>query len=129
MRENHRSAAFCTPPTGDVPVAKVHALDRNQTRDLSVCRPTLFPLNQTGFGCTRVFFETFSVGTFEGSLNESRGVPFQVSRLRTRNLLAVPWTWGQNGMPGKGMLGGCTALWLRTTQGHLCERESDSGTR
>nr|KAF6320467.1 CHM Rab escort protein [Pipistrellus kuhlii] len=23
MRENHQSAAFCTPPTGDVPATKV----------------------------------------------------------------------------------------------------------
>nr|KAF6358533.1 hypothetical protein mPipKuh1_010355 [Pipistrellus kuhlii] len=29
MRENHPSAASCTPPTGDVPTTKVHALDRN----------------------------------------------------------------------------------------------------
>ena len=52
MRENHRSAASCTPPTGDVPATKVHALDRNRTRDLSVYRPTLYPLSQTGFGPT-----------------------------------------------------------------------------
>ncbi|KAK1327815.1 hypothetical protein QTO34_012723, partial [Cnephaeus nilssonii] len=28
MREKHQSAASCTPPTGDVPTTKVHALDR-----------------------------------------------------------------------------------------------------
>ncbi|KAK1331972.1 hypothetical protein QTO34_007649, partial [Cnephaeus nilssonii] len=28
MREKHRSAASCTPPTGDVPTTKVHALTR-----------------------------------------------------------------------------------------------------
>ncbi|ELK27554.1 PWWP domain-containing protein 2A [Myotis davidii] len=33
MREKHRSAASCTPPTGDVPATKVHALDRNRTWD------------------------------------------------------------------------------------------------
>nr|KAF6308717.1 amyloid beta precursor protein binding protein 2 [Pipistrellus kuhlii] len=47
MRENHRSAASCTPRTGDVPATKVHALDRNRTRDLSVYRPTFDPLSQT----------------------------------------------------------------------------------
>ncbi|KAK1347077.1 hypothetical protein QTO34_000941 [Cnephaeus nilssonii] len=41
MREKHPSAASCTPPTGDVPATKVHALDRNRTRDPSVHRPTL----------------------------------------------------------------------------------------
>ncbi|XP_023611733.1 zinc finger protein 395 isoform X2 [Myotis lucifugus] len=50
MREKHRSAASCTSPTGDVPATQVHALDRNRTRDLSVRRPTLYPLSQTGFG-------------------------------------------------------------------------------
>ena len=30
MRENHQSAASCTPPTGDVPTTKVHALDQNK---------------------------------------------------------------------------------------------------
>nr|KAF6304794.1 hypothetical protein mPipKuh1_009248 [Pipistrellus kuhlii] len=50
MREKHRPAASCTPPTGDVPATKVHALDRNRTRDLSVRRSTLYPLSQTGFG-------------------------------------------------------------------------------
>ena len=34
MREKHPSAASCTPPTGDVPTTKVHALDRNRTWDL-----------------------------------------------------------------------------------------------
>nr|KAF6392694.1 hypothetical protein mPipKuh1_007873 [Pipistrellus kuhlii] len=33
-----------------MPASKVHALDRNRTRDLSVRRPTLYPLSQTGFG-------------------------------------------------------------------------------
>ncbi|ELK23284.1 hypothetical protein MDA_GLEAN10017453 [Myotis davidii] len=32
-RVKHRSGASCTPPTGDVPATKVHALDRNQTWD------------------------------------------------------------------------------------------------
>ena len=50
MREKHRSVASCTPPTRDVPTTNVHALDRNQTWDLSVRRPTLYPLNQTDFG-------------------------------------------------------------------------------
>nr|KAF6283743.1 hypothetical protein mPipKuh1_010035 [Pipistrellus kuhlii] len=36
MKEKHRSAASCTPPTGNVPTSKVHALDWNQTWDL--CR-------------------------------------------------------------------------------------------
>nr|KAF6342994.1 hypothetical protein mPipKuh1_010725 [Pipistrellus kuhlii] len=49
MREKHRPAASCTPPTGDVPATNVHALDWNRTRDLSVRRPTLYPLSQTGF--------------------------------------------------------------------------------
>ncbi|KAK1337200.1 hypothetical protein QTO34_001823 [Cnephaeus nilssonii] len=47
MRENHRPAASCTPPTRDVPATNVHALDRNRTWDLSVRRPTLYPLSQT----------------------------------------------------------------------------------
>nr|KAF6272235.1 hypothetical protein mPipKuh1_010836 [Pipistrellus kuhlii] len=34
MREKHRSAASCTPPTGDVPATKGHAPDRHQTRTL-----------------------------------------------------------------------------------------------
>nr|KAF6331865.1 hypothetical protein mPipKuh1_008173 [Pipistrellus kuhlii] len=55
MRERHRSAASCTPPTGDVPTTKVHALDRNQTWDLSVHRPTFYPLSQTGFGHAGIF--------------------------------------------------------------------------
>nr|KAF6309712.1 hypothetical protein mPipKuh1_009162 [Pipistrellus kuhlii] len=55
MRENHRSAASCTPPTGDVPTTKVHALDRNRTWDLSVRRPTLYPLSQTGPGQNKNF--------------------------------------------------------------------------
>nr|KAF6289958.1 hypothetical protein mPipKuh1_009790 [Pipistrellus kuhlii] len=42
MREKHRTAASCTPPTGDVPEAQVHALDRNRTQDLSVRRPKLY---------------------------------------------------------------------------------------
>ena len=50
MRENHRRAASCTPPTGDVPTSKVHALDRNPTWDLSVRRPMLYSLSLTGFG-------------------------------------------------------------------------------
>nr|KAF6285949.1 hypothetical protein mMyoMyo1_009508 [Myotis myotis] len=50
MREKHRSAASCTSPTGDVPATQVHALDRNRTRDLSVRKPTLYPLSQTGSG-------------------------------------------------------------------------------
>nr|KAF6353455.1 hypothetical protein mPipKuh1_010421 [Pipistrellus kuhlii] len=50
MRESHRSAASCTPPTGDMPTTKVHALDRNRTRDPSVPKPMLYPLSQTGFG-------------------------------------------------------------------------------
>ena len=50
MREKHQSAASCTPPAGDVPTTKVHALDWNQIWDLSVCRQTLYPLSQTGFG-------------------------------------------------------------------------------
>ncbi|ELK25510.1 hypothetical protein MDA_GLEAN10017355 [Myotis davidii] len=31
MREKHRSAASCTPPTGGVLITKVHALDWNRT--------------------------------------------------------------------------------------------------
>ncbi|ELK34445.1 hypothetical protein MDA_GLEAN10013826 [Myotis davidii] len=50
MREKHRPAASCTPPTGDVPTTKVYALDRNRTWDPSVRRPTLYPPSQTGFG-------------------------------------------------------------------------------
>ena len=50
MRESHRSAASCTPPTEDMPATRVHAFDRNRTRDLLVRRPTLYPLSQTGFG-------------------------------------------------------------------------------
>ena len=50
MRENHRSAAFCTPTTEDMPATKVHALDQNRTWDPSVRRPMLYPLSQTGFG-------------------------------------------------------------------------------
>nr|KAF6331844.1 hypothetical protein mPipKuh1_008153 [Pipistrellus kuhlii] len=50
MKENHRSTASCTPRTGDVPATKVHALDRNRTWDLSVCRLTLYLLNQNGLG-------------------------------------------------------------------------------
>ena len=55
MRENHQSAASCTPPTGDVPTTKVHALDRNRTWDLSVRRPTLYPLSQTGLSISGHF--------------------------------------------------------------------------
>ena len=33
----------------DVPATNVHALDWNRTWDLSVRRPTLYPLSQTGF--------------------------------------------------------------------------------
>ena len=50
MREKHQSAASCTPPPGDVPTTKVHALDWNRTWDLSACRPTLYPLSQSSFG-------------------------------------------------------------------------------
>nr|KAF6330329.1 hypothetical protein mMyoMyo1_012319 [Myotis myotis] len=50
MREKHRSAASCTPPTGDVPATKVHCLDQNRTRDPSVCRPMFCPLSQTDQG-------------------------------------------------------------------------------
>nr|KAF6267856.1 hypothetical protein mMyoMyo1_011541 [Myotis myotis] len=50
MREKHRPAASCSPPAGDVPATKVHALDRNRTRDPSVRRPTLYPLSHTGQG-------------------------------------------------------------------------------
>nr|KAF6387641.1 hypothetical protein mMyoMyo1_008109 [Myotis myotis] len=50
MREKHQSAASCTPPTGDVPATKAHALDRNRTWDLSVRRPTFYPLSQTSQG-------------------------------------------------------------------------------
>ena len=50
MREKHRPAASCTPSTGDVPAAKVCALDRNRTRDPSASGSTLYPLSQTGFG-------------------------------------------------------------------------------
>nr|KAF6374426.1 hypothetical protein mPipKuh1_009645 [Pipistrellus kuhlii] len=50
MRESHQSAAPCTPPTGDMPATKVHALARNRTRDPSVPKPTLYQLSQTGPG-------------------------------------------------------------------------------
>ena len=49
MREKHRPAASCTPPTRDMHATNVHALDRNRTWDLSVCRPMLYPLSQSGF--------------------------------------------------------------------------------
>ena len=49
MREKHQPAASCTPPTEDVPATNVHALDWNRTWDLSVHRPMLYPLSQTGF--------------------------------------------------------------------------------
>ena len=55
MRKSHRSAASCTPPTGDMPATEVHALDRNRTRDLSVPKPTLYPLSQTGVG-KKIYF-------------------------------------------------------------------------
>ncbi|KAK1327932.1 hypothetical protein QTO34_012353 [Cnephaeus nilssonii] len=42
------AAASCTPPTGDVPATKVHALDRDRTQDPSVRRPTLYPRSHTG---------------------------------------------------------------------------------
>ena len=42
MREKHRSAASCTPPTGDVPAINVHALDQNRTWHPSVRRPSLY---------------------------------------------------------------------------------------
>nr|KAF6326396.1 hypothetical protein mPipKuh1_008394 [Pipistrellus kuhlii] len=54
MRESHRSAASCTPPTGDMPATKVYALDRNRTPDLSISKPTLYPLSQTGFGMRHI---------------------------------------------------------------------------
>ena len=57
MRESHQSAASCTPPTGDMPATKVHALDRNRTQDPSVPKPTLYPLSQTSFGCPTTFKE------------------------------------------------------------------------
>ena len=57
MRKNHRSAAFYTPPTGDVPATKVHALDRNWTRDPSVCRPMLYPLSKSD-RAKKVFYNT-----------------------------------------------------------------------
>ncbi|ELK32792.1 Transmembrane and coiled-coil domain-containing protein 7 [Myotis davidii] len=44
MREKHRPAASCTPPTGDVSANKVHALDQNRTWDPSLCRLMLYPL-------------------------------------------------------------------------------------
>ena len=47
--ERHWPAASCTPPTGDVPATNIHALNWNQTWDLSVCRPMLYPLSQTSF--------------------------------------------------------------------------------
>ena len=55
MRENHRSPASCIPPTGDVPATKVHALAQSRAQDLSVSRPTLYPLSQTSFS-THVYF-------------------------------------------------------------------------
>ena len=56
MREKHRPAASCTPPTGDMAATNVHALDRNRTRDLSVPKPTLYPLSQTCLGGREVIF-------------------------------------------------------------------------
>nr|KAF6374158.1 hypothetical protein mPipKuh1_009397 [Pipistrellus kuhlii] len=58
MRESHRSAASCTPPTGDVPSTKVHALDRNRTRDPSVPKPTLYPLSQTSLSQCFIFVQS-----------------------------------------------------------------------
>ncbi|CAK6448190.1 unnamed protein product [Pipistrellus nathusii] len=58
MREKHRSAASCTPPTGDVPATKIHALDQNRTQDLSVHRLTLYSLSQTSFGYRYYFYTT-----------------------------------------------------------------------
>ena len=56
MREKHRPVASCTPPTRDVPTTNVHALDWNRTWDLSVCRPSLYPLSQiTGQGRLQLF--------------------------------------------------------------------------
>nr|KAF6392663.1 hypothetical protein mPipKuh1_007848 [Pipistrellus kuhlii] len=49
MRESSISCLL-PPTTGNVPITKVHALDQNRTWDLSVNRPMLYPLSQTGFG-------------------------------------------------------------------------------
>ena len=48
MRESHRSAASCKPPTWDMPATKAHALDWNRTWDPSVPKRMLYPLSQTG---------------------------------------------------------------------------------
>ncbi|KAK1335335.1 hypothetical protein QTO34_003121 [Cnephaeus nilssonii] len=62
MREKHRSAASCTPPTGDVPATNIRALDRNRTWDPPVRRPTLYPLSQTCLGqLFGILTELFSV--------------------------------------------------------------------
>ena len=45
------------PPTGDVPATKVHALDWNRTWNLSVCRPTLYPLSQKRLGQISLFLK------------------------------------------------------------------------
>ena len=69
MRESHRSAASCTPPTGDMPATKVHALDRNRTRVPSDPKPTLYPLSQTGLGPVLVnFYPTFYLYKFVYSI-------------------------------------------------------------
>ena len=50
VRKTHPLAASCTHPTKDMPATKVHTLDQNRIWDLSVRRPMLYPLSQTGFG-------------------------------------------------------------------------------
>ena len=50
MRESHGSAGSCIPTTRVEPVTKIHVLYRDGTWELSVLRPTLHPLSQTGFG-------------------------------------------------------------------------------
>jgi hypothetical protein len=49
MREKHQLAASWTLPTEDVPPTKVLALNRNQTWDPSVFRPTVYPLSKNPF--------------------------------------------------------------------------------
>nr|KAF6379002.1 hypothetical protein mMyoMyo1_009872 [Myotis myotis] len=70
MGEKHRSAASCTSPTGDVPAIQVHALDRNRTWDLSVRRPTLYPLSQTGFG--HFFFKIYFIDLLQRGRERDR---------------------------------------------------------
>nr|KAF6302544.1 hypothetical protein mPipKuh1_009299 [Pipistrellus kuhlii] len=82
MRESHRSAASCAPPTGDVPTTKVHALDRNRTRDLAVPKPTLYPLSQTGFGVF-LFFKYILIDTRE------KGRERETSMMRENHRTAV----------------------------------------